>query len=111
MYTETVTPLNCTASARAIVKQLSCKNWIHLSISAHFYYKSYLQKWRQYVVCRMGLFTDTKLPEKGTIFFQCNVMSTEECKYAFIQDYIRSHTPLAQKLLSIQSALTCKNAR
>ena len=74
----------CPASARATVKQLSCKNWVHLSISVHFYYTSYLQKWREYVICRTGLFTDTNLPEKRTKnLSQCNVMSTVGCKDAF----------------------------
>ena len=74
----------CPASARATVTQLSCKNWVHLSISVHFYYTSYLQKWRQYVICRTGLLTDTNLPEIGTKnLSQCNVMSKVECKDTF----------------------------
>jgi len=65
-------------------KQLSCKNWVHLSISVYFYYTSYLHMWRQYVICRTGLFTDTNLPETGTKnLSQCNDMSTVGCKDAF----------------------------
>lgn len=101
----------CPASARAIVKQVFCKNWVRLFISVKFYYTSYLQKWRQYAICRMGLFTDTNLPERGTKnFLNAMLRQQWDARTHFIQEYIRSHTPLAQKLLHIPSILTPKTA-